>query len=352
MKAAVLTHYDKKGTDLEIQDIPVPVPEDDEILVRIMAAAVNPLDNMIIRGEVKLIVPYKVPLIMGNEFSGVVEKAGKKATRFKAGDRVYGRMPLKKIGAFAEYAAVKESALAHIPDNLSFEEAATVPLTALTAMQAFEIMQVKPGESVFISGGTGSLGAMASGGTGSLGAMAIPVARSLGLHVYTNGSAENEERVRKLGAEKFIDYKKENYVDVLSDVDHVLDTLGDRALPDEFQVLKKGGSLVSLRGLPNGRFAKRSRMPLVKRVLFQLAGRKYDKMAAAKNQTYDFLFVHEDGNQLEKMAGLFDKDHPLETSIDAVFSLDQVNEALAKVKRGGSKGKTIIKVHDSQNANG
>lgn len=341
MKAAVLTHYDKKGTDLEIQDIPVPVPEDDEILVRIMAAAVNPLDNMIIRGEVKLIVPYKVPLIMGNEFSGVVEKAGKKATRFKAGDRVYGRMPLKKIGAFAEYAAVKESALAHIPDNLSFEEAATVPLTALTAMQAFEIMQVKPGESVFISGGTGSLGAMA-----------IPVARSLGLHVYTNGSAENEERVRKLGAEKFIDYKKESYTEVLSDVDHVLDTLGDRALPDEFKVLKKGGSLVSLRGLPNGRFAKRSRMPLAKRILFQAAGRKYDKMAVTKNQTYDFLFVHEDGNRLKKIAGLFDKNHPLETSIDAVFSLDQVNEALAKVKHGGSKGKTIIKVHESRSTNG
>ena len=273
MKAAILTHYDKKGTDLEIQDIPVPVPEDDEILVRIMAAAVNPLDNMIIHGEVKLIVPYKVPLIMGNEFSGIVEKAGKKATRIKVGDRVYGRMPLKKIGAFAEYAAVKESALAHIPDYLSFEEAATVPLTALTAMQAFEIMQVKPGESVFISGGTGSLGAMA-----------IPVARSLGLHVYTNGSAENEERVRKLGAEKFIDYKKENYAEVLSDVDHVLDTLGDRALPDEFKVLKQGGSLVSLRGMPNGRFAKRSGMSLAKRILFQAAGRKYDKMAAAKNK--------------------------------------------------------------------
>ena len=341
MKAAVLNHYDKKGTDLEIQDLPVPIPEDDEILVHIMAAGVNPLDNMIIRGEVKLIVPYKVPLIMGNEFSGIVEKAGKKATRFKAGDRVYGRMPLKKIGAFAEYAAVKESALAHFPDNLSFEEAATVPLTALTAMQAFEIMQVKPGESVFISGGTGSLGAMA-----------IPIARSLGLHVYTNGSAENEERVRKLGAEKFIDYKKENYVDVLADVDHVLDTLGDRALPDEFKVLKKGGNLVSLRGLPNGSFAKRSRMPLIKKILFLAAGRKYDKMAATKSQTFDFLFVHEDGSQLEKIAGFFDKDHPLETSIDAVFSLDQVNDALAKVKRGGSRGKTIIKVHESRSTNG
>ena len=248
---------------------------------------------------------------------------------------MYGRMPLKKIGAFAEYAAVKETALAVIPEYLSFEEAATVPLTALTAMQAFEVMDVHAGESVFISGGTGSLGAMA-----------IPVAKSLGLHVYTNGSGENEERVRKLGAEKFIDYRKENYADVLSGVDHVLDTLGDRELPNEFKVLKEDGNLVSLRGLPNGRFARRSGMPLFKRLLFQAAGRKYDRMAAAKKQTYDFLFVHEDGSQLDRIGRLFDKEHPLETSIDTVFTLEEINEALAKVKQGKSKGKTIITVRE------
>ncbi|HCG59588.1 MAG TPA: oxidoreductase [Lachnospiraceae bacterium] len=335
MKAAVLTHYDKKGTELEIREISTPIPEEDEVLVKIMTAAVNPLDNMIIRGEVKLIVPYAMPLVMGNEFAGVVEKTGKNAVRFKPGDRVYGRMPLKKIGAFAEYAAVKETALAVIPEYLSFEEAATVPLTALTAMQAFEVMDVHAGESVFISGGTGSLGAMA-----------IPVAKSLGLHVYTNGSGENEERVRKLGAEKFIDYRKENYADVLSGVDHVLDTLGDRELPNEFKVLKEGGSLVSLRGMPNGRFARRSGMPLFKRLLFQAAGRKYDRMAAAKKQTYDFLFVHEDGSQLDRIGRLFDKEHPLETSIDTVFTLEEINEALAKVKQGKSKGKTIITVRE------
>lgn len=333
MKAAVLTHYDKKGTELEIREISTPVLEEDEVLVKIMTAAVNPLDNMIIRGEVKLIVPYAMPLVMGNEFAGVVEKTGKNATRFKPGDRVYGRMPLKKIGAFAEYAAVKETALAVIPDYLSFEEAATVPLTALTAMQAFEVMDVHAGESVFISGGTGSLGAMA-----------IPVAKSLGLHVYTNGSGDNEDRVRKLGAEKFIDYRKENYVDVLSDVDHVLDTLGDRELPNEFKVLKEGGNLVSLRGLPNGRFARRSGMPLIKRLLFQVAGRKYDRMAAAKKQTYDFLFVHEDGGQLDRIGRLFDRENPLETSIDTVFAFDEINDALNKVKQGKSKGKTIISV--------
>jgi len=335
MKAAVLTHYDKKGTELEIREISTPIPEEDEVLVKIMTAAVNPLDNMIIRGEVKLIVPYAMPLVMGNEFAGIVEKTGKNAARFKPGERVYGRMPLKKIGAFAEYAAVKETALAVIPEYLSFEEAATVPLTALTAMQAFEVMDVHAGESVFISGGTGSLGAMA-----------IPMAKSLGLRVYTNGSGENEERVRKLGAEKFIDYRKENYADVLSGVDHVLDTLGDRELPNEFKVLKEGGSLVSLRGMPNGRFARRSGMPLFKRLLFQAAGRKYDRMAAAKKQTYDFLFVHEDGSQLDRIGRLFDKEHPLETSIDTVFTLEEINEALAKVKQGKSKGKTIITVRE------
>lgn len=335
MRAAVLTHYDKNGTDLQIRKVPTPVPEEDEVLVKIVAAAANPLDNMILRGEVKLIVPYAMPLIMGNEFAGVIEKTGKKASRFRQGDRVYGRMPLKKIGAFAELAAVKESALAVIPAYLTFEEAAAVPLTALTAMQAFEIMDVRAGESVFISGGTGSLGAMA-----------IPVAKSLGLHVCTNGSGDNEGRVRRLGAEKFIDYKKENYADVLSGVDHVLDTLGDRELPNEFKVLKEGGSLVSLRGLPNGRFAKRSGMSLFKRILFQAAGSRYDRMAAAKKQTYDFLFVHEDGAQLERIGRLFDEKYPLEVSIDSIFTLEEINEALAKVKQGKSKGKTIIKVGD------
>ena len=333
MKAAVLTQYDKNGRKLEIQEVEKPSPRENEVLVKVFTAAVNPLDNMIIRGEVKLIVPYSLPLIMGNEFAGQVEAVGSAVKRFKAGDRVYGRMPLSKIGAFAEYAAVEEGALAPIPDYLSYDEAATVPLTALTAMQAFEIMQPKAGESVFISGGTGSLGAMA-----------IPIAKSLGLTVFTNGSGDNAERVEKLGVDRFIDYKKENYADVLKDVDYVLDTLGDRELPNEFKVLKKGGSLVSLRGLPNGRFAKRAGLSFLKQLLFGFAGRKYDKMAEAKGQTYDFLFVHEDGAQLEKIGELFSPERPLETSVDTAFSLEEVNEALDKVKQGKSKGKTILKI--------
>ncbi len=220
------------------------------MLVKIKAAGVNPLDNMIIRGEVRLIVPYKFPLIMGNEFCGVVDKVGRSVVNFAVGDRVYGRMPLKKIGAFAEYAAVDQNAIAKVPEYLSDGEAASVPLTALTALQTFELMNVRPGKTVFISGGTGSLGAMA-----------IPIAKSLGLLVITNGSRENKERVIRLGADRFIDYRSEDYSKALSNVDYVLDTLGERELEKEFGILKCGGSLVSLRGLPNGEFAVRTGMP-------------------------------------------------------------------------------------------
>lgn len=332
MKAAILEKYASDGCELVIKDVPVPEVGDNEVLVNIKAAGVNPLDNMIVRGEVKLIVPYRFPLIMGNEFAGVVEKAGGKVTEFKKGDRVYARMPLDKIGAFAEYASVKADALAKIPDYLSFEEAASVPLTALTAWQAYELMNVQKGGKLFISGGTGSVGAMA-----------IPIAKSLGLTVITNGSGDNEERVRALGADRFIDYRKENYADIISGVDYVLDTLGDKELENEFKILKDGGSLVSLRGLPNGEFARRMRMPLYKRAAFMIAGKKYDKLAAKRGQRYHFIFVHEDGEGLKKISEIF-SDKKVQTSVDEIFSLDDINKAMKKVASGRSKGKTIIKI--------
>lgn len=332
MKAAILDKYNKNGCDLVLKDIPIPEISNREVLVKIHTAGVNPLDNMIMRGEVKMIVPYKLPLVMGNEFVGTIEKVGAEVSRFSVGDRVYGRMPLGKIGAFAEYAAVDQSAIAKVPEYLSDEEAACVPLTALTALQAFELMEPKAGETIFISGGTGSLGAMA-----------IPIAKSYGLTVITNGSAANRDRVLALGADRFIDYKTEDYGEVVSDVDYVLDTLGDRELPKEFSILKRGGRLVTLRGMPNGEFAARSGMSAIKRILFKVAGRKYDQMAAKKNQSYHFIFVHEDGAGLERISEIF-AEHHIEASVDEVFSLFEVNKALSKVAAGKSKGKTIIRI--------
>ena len=303
-----------------------------EVLIRVSTAGVNPLDNMIVRGEVKLIVPYPMPLVMGNELVGIVEKVGASVTPFKIGDRVYGRMPLARIGCFAEYAAVDENALAQVPDYLSDEEAAAVPLTALTALQALELMQTHEGDTIFISGGTGSFGAMA-----------IPIAKSQGLKVITNGNAAGRDRVISLGADRFIDYKQEDYAQVLKEMDGVIDTLGDRELPKEFGILKQGGHLVSLRGMPNGGFAQQMQMPWFKRMLFSIAGKKYDNMAAKNGQHYHFIFVHEDGIGLQRVSELFDEQQ-IKPSVDKVFTLSEVNEALQKVAAGGSNGKTVLKI--------
>ena len=333
MKAAILDKYDKQGRELSIVEVPVPEIKANEVLVKIRTAAVNPLDNMIIRGEVKLIVPYTMPLVMGNEFCGTIEKMGNKVRGFSVGDRVYGRLPLSHIGAFAEYVAVICSAIAKVPDYLSDEEATAVPLTSLTALQALELLQVNNGDTVFISGGTGSFGAMA-----------IPIAKNRGLKVITNGSASQRDRVISLGADHFIDYKTEDYSEMLHDIDGIIDTLGERELQKEFGILKQGGHLVSLRGLPNGEFANRMDMPFWKRMLFKLAGIKFDRMAARRQQHYHFIFVHEDGEGLQQVSRLFDEKR-IPASIDEVFSLEDVNQALKKVASSGSSGKTILKTN-------
>lgn len=334
MKAAILEHYDKSGTDLSIREISVPSLGASDVLVRVLCAGVNPLDNMIIRKEVKLIVDYSTPLVMGNEFVGIIERVGSSVKGFAEGDRVYARMPLDDIGAFAEYVVVNADAIAKVPDYLTDEEAACIPLTSLTAQQAYQLMNVQPAGKLFISGGTGSVGAMA-----------IPIAKDLGLYVATSGNGNSVERMRSLGVDEFIDYKTQDFVDVLSDMDYVLDTLGDKALPKEFEILKRGGTLVSLRGMPNGAFAKRAGMGAFKRLLFDLAGRKYDKMAAKRGQTYQFIFVHADGAGLTKISQIFEAKH-VKPSVDDVFTLDEVNAALKKVASGGSKGKTILRISE------
>lgn len=177
MRAAQVEQYNKRNITVKLVDLEKPAIGNREVLVRVLSAGINPLDNMISRGEVKMIVPYKLPVVAGNEFVGVIEEVGEKVKRFKVKDRVFARLPLEKIGAFAEYVSVDEDALAKVPDYLSDIEAAAVPLTALTIMQALDVMKAEGEKTIFISGGTGSVGAMA-----------IPIAKAKGLIVITNGS--------------------------------------------------------------------------------------------------------------------------------------------------------------------
>ena len=194
MKAAQHTRYHKENITVTITEIEKPKISSEQVLVRVKAAGVNPLDNMISRGEVKLIVPYSLPQIAGNEFVGVVEEVGNQVKNFKLGERVFARLPLDSIGAFAEYIAVDSKALAKVPEYLSDVEAAAIPLTALTIMQALELMKAEAGKTIFISGGTGGVGGMA-----------IPIAKAKGLTVITNGDVANKERVMALGVDRFID---------------------------------------------------------------------------------------------------------------------------------------------------
>lgn len=277
-----------------------------------------------------MIVPYKLPQTAGNELVGLVEEVGSGMTGFALGDRVFGRLPLDSIGAFAEYVAVDAAALAKVPAYLTDMEAAAVPLTALTIMQALELMGAEAGKTIFISGGTGGVGGMA-----------IPLAKAKGLTVITNGSASNAERVLKLGADRFIDYKTEDYSQTLSEVDYVLDTLGGAETEKQLSILKKGGHLVSLRAMPNGAFAKRMNLPKWKQILLGLVGRKFDKMADKYGVHYDFIFVESNGAQLQEVADIFSQ-LQIKPSLDTVYPFAEVNAALDKVANGRSKGKTVL----------
>ena len=318
MKAALHIKYDKKNINLTITEIAKPIITDNQVLVKVTAAGVNPLDNMISRGEVKMIVPYKLPQTAGNEVVGVVEELGSRVSNFKLGDRVFTRLPLDHIGAFAEYVAVDSEALAKVPEYLTDIEAAAVPLTALTIMQALELMGAQAGKTIFISGG-----------------------KAKGLKVITNGAAANAERVLNLGADRFIDYKTEDYTKAVSDVDYVLDTLGGAETEKQMSIMKKGGHLVSLRAMPNGAFAKRMNLPKWKQILLGLAGRKFDKMAEKYGVHYHFIFVESNGAQLQEVADIFSK-LEIKPSIDTVYTFDEVNAALDKVANGRSCGKTVL----------
>lgn len=332
MKAAQITKYSKKFI-VEVNDIPVPEINDNEVLVKVKAAAVNHLELLIGTGSVKLIQDYEFPLVLGNELTGVIEKVGKKVHGFKVGDAIYSRLPLQKIGAFAEYAAINEDAIAHLPANLDFVTGAAAPLTGLTAYQGLhEELSAKSGETVFIPGGSGSFGQMA-----------IPIAKSMGLEVIVSGNPQARERTIAAGADQYIDYTTENYWEQLSDVDYVIDTLGPSEFNHELSIIKAGGRLLSLRTGPNKRFAEDLGLPGWKQKLFTIAGAKYDYKAKKKKIQYHFIFVRSDGEQLRKITKIIE-DNGIVPAVDPTeFHIEDINEALNLVATGHPKGKVVIR---------
>ncbi|KTD86660.1 NADP-dependent oxidoreductase [Paenibacillus etheri] len=331
MKAAQITKYSKQFK-VEVNDIPIPGIRDNEVLVKVKAAAVNHLELLIATGSVKLIQDYEFPLVLGNELTGIIEKVGEKVQGFKVGDAIYSRLPLQKIGAFAEYAAINADAIANLPLNLDFVTGAAAPLTGLTAYQGLhEELAANAGESVFIPGGSGSFGQMA-----------IPIAKSMGLKVIVSGNPQARERTMKAGADQYIDYTTENYWEQLRDLDYVIDTLGPSEFDHELSIIKAGGRLLSLRTGPNKRFAEAMGLSGWKQKLFAIAGAKYDHKAKKKKIQYHFIFVRSDGEQLKRITKIIEENGIVPAVDPTEFHIEDINKALILVATGHPKGKVII----------
>jgi NADPH:quinone reductase-like Zn-dependent oxidoreductase len=332
MKAFAIDRY--KSTDGgRIVDLAQPEVGDNDVLVQIHAAGVNLLDAKLSAGEFKLFLPYRFPLVLGNDVAGVVVEVGSRVRRFKPGDEVYARPDKDRIGTFAEFIAMSEDDVAIKPKELTMEEAASIPLVGLTAWQALvEKANLKPGQKVFIQAGTGGVGTFA-----------IQLAKHLGATVATTASAANFDLLKGLGADVLIDYRTEDFETRLHDYDVVLHSQDAKTLNKSLRVLKPGGKLISISGPPDPAFAEeigvRWFVKPIMRVLSFGARRKAKRL----NVTFSFLFMRASGNQLGRITSLIDAGviHPV---VDKVFPFESTKDALDYVEKGRAKGKVVVKV--------
>lgn len=332
MKAFVLDRYGKQRA-LRLAEVPNPEPRDDEALVQVHAAGVNLLDSKIRDGEFKLILPYRFPLVLGHDVAGVVVKVGPRVRQFKVGDEVYARPDDFRIGTFAEFVPVKEASLALKPKGLTMDEAASLPLVALTAWQALvEKAKLKKGHKVFIQAGSGGVGTIA-----------IQLAKHLGATVATTTSTTNAALVKSLGADVVVDYKTQDFEEVLRDYDVVLNSQDGKTLEKSLRVLARGGKLISISGPPDPAFGKRIKASAFVRLVMRLLSSAVRRMAKRRGVDFSFLFMRADGAQLREIARLVDAG-VIRPAVDRVFPFESTNEAMAYVDAGRAKGKVVVKV--------
>ena len=332
MKAFSINQYGNNDV-VQASEMPEPELHEDDVLVQIHAAGVNQLDSKIRNGEFKLILPYRLPIILGNDVAGVVVKVGSRVKRFKPGDEVYARPDKDRIGTFAEFISMKEDDVAHKPKNLTMEEAASIPLVGLTAWQVLvERANLKKGQKVLIHAGSGGVGTFA-----------IQLAKHLGATVATTAGSENLDWVKNLGADIVIDYKKENFETILHDYDVVLNSLKGETLEKSLRILKHGGKLISISGPPDPNFAKDIGASWIVRLVMGLLSYRIRKEAKRRHISYSFLFMRANGDQLREITSLIESG-VIRPVMDRVFPFESTKEALAYIEKGRAKGKVVVKV--------
>lgn len=333
MKAFIVERYGDAG-GVRAGNVPDPHAGDYDVLVRIHAASVNPLDLKTRDGDVKVILPYRVPFVLGNDLAGVVVAVGAGVTRFTVGDEVYARPDKNRIGTFAELIAIHQDDVATKPTTLTMEEAASIPLVGLTSWQALvERANLQPGQKVLIHAGSGGVGTIA-----------IQLAKHLGASVATTTSTSNIDLVKRLGADVVVDYKKQAFETILHDYDVVLDTLGGETLDKSLRVLKPGGKVISIAGPPDPAFAKElGANPVVRLVMTALSFRTRQR-ARRHHVTYSFLFMKASGDQLREVTSLIEAG-AIRPVVDRVFAFESTREALAYVEEGRAKaGKVVVRM--------
>lgn len=332
MKAYILDAYGKANR-LRLGDRPDPVVGPDDVLVKIHAAALNVIDSKIRNGEFKLILPYKPPFVLGVDFAGIVRQVGANVTRFAVGDAVYGSPRQGRIGTFAERIAVDQADVALKPVNLSMEEAASIPLVGLTAWQVLvERAKLKCGQKVLIHAGSGGVGTFA-----------IQLAKHLGLHVATTAGTSNLDLVRDLGADTVVDYKTQDFAELLSGYDVALNSLDGKTLAKSLETLKPGGKLISISGPPDPAFARQQGLNWGLRLVMRLLSAGIRAKVRRREISYSFLFMQASGEQLATIATLIEGGE-IRPVVDRVFPFAALNDAMAYIDTGRAKGKVVVSI--------
>ncbi len=310
MKAIRIHEYGDEGV-LRYEDAPIPTIKNDEVLIKVCAAAVNPVDWKIRQGYLRERVPYKMPLILGWDLSGLVEAVGSEVGNFKKGDAVYSRPDIFRNGAYAEYIAVKASEIAPKPQSLDHIHAASIPLAALTAWQAlFETAQLRAGQRVLIHAAAGGVGIFA-----------VQLAKARGAYVIGTASNRNYDFLHELGVDEMVDYTKVAFEDVVTNVDVVLNAIAGDTFHRSLKVLKDGGHLVSI---------------VEKSVV---------DATETKNIKSDFVFVQPNTAQLKEIGDLVDEGN-IKTYLETVFPLEQAKDAHTLSQTNRARGKIVLSVCD------